>query len=505
MNPKIGDILDGYKLLAENGSGSCGIVFQAQNIISGELFALKLFSSHGSLAEQELHAVRLYQKIDHPNLIRIHHVGQTDDSFFYTMDWCECSLAQRKVSADELLSIAKKLASALKTLHEHGLIHRDVKPDNIFFRKGEIVLGDIGLVAKQENAVSAGSRGFLAPELLNGSGKANPYTDCYAFAKTIYCALSGESPEKFPFYEGSLSETASLLMRAVLAVCSDKPRIRTAEDFLRFLENPKSAAHPQKSKLWLLSAAFLILFSVAWVIFIFKGSVMKQRKVPFYPKNKSAKIEHETRQPQQSPKGEENGEITVRRAWNEQNKLLIQQTASRIRRSELEFEIEWNELRINLLERSAAGQITESDFNREDRNLTGLWKIAKWLLKSGIDAETLDQDYGELKPKLEIHDAEMNRKWHDADRKWKNDKEARIKELLQRMKDTGKNPADILREMAEKDAALRFFGIEQPEYLGKYEKTRFSGRQDAKHECDESIAGYLKCRDRFLQSQKNGN
>ena len=503
MKPEIGDILDGYKLLAEIGSGSCGVVFQAENIVSGELFALKLLSEQGTLAERELKAIRLYQKIEHPNLIRIHHIGQTGNMLFYTMDWCECSLAQRKVSAEELLPIAKKLASALKTLHEYGLVHRDIKPANIFFRNGEIVLGDIGLVTREEDATLAGSPGFIAPDIIMKKSGPNAYSDCYALAKTLYCALSGESPEKYPFYEGSLSETASLLMRAVLAVCSNKPRIRTAEDFLWFLENPKSAVHLQKSKFWLyLSAAILILFSVALGVFIFKDNVMKQRKVPFYPKNKSAKIEHETRQPQQILKGEENGEIMVRRAWNEQNKLLIPQTASQIRRSELEFEIEWNELRINLLERNAAGQITESEFNREDRNLTGLWKIAKWLLKSGIEAETLDQDYGELKPKLEIHDAEMNRKWHDADRKWKNDKEARIKELLQRMKDTGKNPADILREMAEKDAALRFFGMEQPEYLGKYENTRFSGRENAKQECDEAVAGYLKCRDRFLQSQR---
>lgn len=502
MKPKIGDILDGYKLLAEIGSGSCGVVFQAENIISGELFALKLLSEQGSLAERELKAIRLYQKIEHPNLIRIHHIGQTGNMFFYTMDWCECSLAQRKVSAEELLPIAKKLASALKTLHEYGLVHRDIKPANIFFRNGEIVLGDIGLVTREEDATLAGSPGFIAPDIIMKKSGPNAYSDCYALAKTLYCALSGETPEKYPYYEGTVSETASLLMRAILAVCSDKPRIRTAEDFLKFLEKPQSV--PRKKFRWLLLSAGLIL-SAALGVFIFKRNVMKQREVPFSPDSSK----HEIMRPQQFPvqktaiRKSENGEITVRRGWNEQNKLLIPRTASRIRRTELEFEIEWNKLRIDLLERSSAGKITNSEFNREDRNLTNLWKIAKWLLKSGIEAETLDQDYGELKPKLEIRDAEMNRKWHDADSEWRDHKTDCIKEILQRMKDTGKNPADILREMAEKDAALRFFGMEQPKYLGKYENTRFSGRENAKQECDEAVAEYLRCRNDFLNSWKS--
>ena len=101
-------VLDGYKILAELGSGSSGIVYQAENLISRQIVALKILSAQTDLAQRELAALRLFQTIEHPNLIRIHHIGQTGDQVFYTMDRCECSLAQRKVSSEELVDIAKK-------------------------------------------------------------------------------------------------------------------------------------------------------------------------------------------------------------------------------------------------------------------------------------------------------------------------------------------------------------------------------------------------------------
>ena len=189
----VNTVLDGYKLLAEIASGSCGTVFQAENVISGERVALKIFPGQGNLAGRELQAVRLYQSIEHPNLIRIHHVGQKDDMLFYTMDWCESSLAERKVSAEELAEIAGKLTGALAELHKHGLLHRDIKPDNILFRKGEAVLGDIGLLTRGENATYGGTPGFMPPDLATGKTAPNEYTDCYALAKSLYSALTGEN------------------------------------------------------------------------------------------------------------------------------------------------------------------------------------------------------------------------------------------------------------------------------------------------------------------------
>ena len=533
MKPKIGAVLDGYKLLAEIGSGSCGTVFQAENIISKELFALKIFPAQGDLAERELQAVRLYQKIEHPNLIRIHHVGQTGKLLFYTMDWCKSSLARRKVSPEELLEIARKLTSALAALHERGLIHRDIKPDNIFFRNGEIVLGDIGLVTRSESATFAGSPGFLAPALASGKIKPDPYTDCYALAKSLYCALSGQEPGKFPEYDGTLSPAASVVMRAVLAVCSDEPEIRNAPQLLRFLNESGTTGRRRKYKfrIWL-SAAFLIILLI--VLGLFLRSSSHDRNVSSSPKiiqtgkqetrqtspSRPGKIansrktlpneQHETEKPQPDRKRkpavrQEKTEITERRAWNEQNQLQLARTTSPVGRAELEFEIEWNNWRIDLLERSRDRKITDSEFSREERILFGLWKTAKWILKSGIGAERVDLGYEELKEKLTIGNIELYQLWVQADKEWQTHKRDCIRELVRKTKETGQDPYEILWEMAKKDAALRFFGIEQEEYLGEYEKVRFSGKVQAKQEADDAVAKYLKARQKFLETYRSAS
>lgn len=272
-----GTVLDNYKLLARVGTGSCGIVWQAENIVSGELEALKILSSSGDLAERELRALKLYREINHPALIRIRHIGRAGETFFYTMDWCESSLAERRVSAKELPEIAKVLTEGLAALHARGLLHRDIKPANIFFRQGAPVLGDIGLLTRQEGATLAGTPGFLAPQLLSGKGSADCYSDCYALAKSLYCALTGLGPEQFPLYTGDMTPEASLLIRGVIAVCSEPPAIRTADEFLHFLKD--SASLKRKRRVWPWLLLPLLAALCAAVFFLMRP----QKKTPPAP------------------------------------------------------------------------------------------------------------------------------------------------------------------------------------------------------------------------------
>ncbi|MBO4633318.1 MAG: serine/threonine protein kinase [Lentisphaeria bacterium] len=504
MKPAVGAVLDGYKLLAEVGSGSCGRVFQAENLLSGEIFALKLFPEQGDLAERELQAVRLYQKIEHPNLIRIHHVGRTGEMLFYTMDWCESSLAGRKVSPEELLDIARKLTSALAALHENGLIHRDIKPDNIFFRNGEIVLGDIGLVTRSETATFAGSPGYLAPALLNGKTAPNEYTDCYALAKSLYCALSGQEPGKFPYYDGELSEAASTTLRAVLAVCSDEPELHNAAELLSFLEGRTTLQAPRRRNRKYLSAAVLsaaVLLAIAFLIRHYAAPVPVP-EVP--PKTVPAVQTAETRAQQKPPAKPAVPDFPkVRRSYStlspeEYNRRMKTGTLHEYgsdtdRLGDWFNYLDW--LKQHQADRAyresyAAYSASIKDPAKQEESR----KIHAALCDSGVGADTLSLD----------RDPDRMERWQRAGVEWERSRKWKcLEELLRREKESGRSPAEILRQMAEQDPYVKFFGLEQADWIALRNQARQIRNQKDKTLQDKyrkATEKYLACREAFLRS-----
>ena len=106
----------------------------------------------------------------------------------YTPRTLKCELQQRpRLPLGECLSIGLELATALEVLHTRGLVHRDVKPSNIIFLRGEAKLADIGLVAKYENTLSqVGADGYI-PAL----GASKPQADLFALGKVLYEMSTG--------------------------------------------------------------------------------------------------------------------------------------------------------------------------------------------------------------------------------------------------------------------------------------------------------------------------
>ncbi|HOY59779.1 MAG TPA: protein kinase, partial [Verrucomicrobiota bacterium] len=160
----------------------------------------------------------------HPNLMQILHVGRRGEYFYYVTELADDAGAGRRAEEEvasyvsrtlqedlerrgrlpvrECVSLATALAAALKHLHDHGLVHRDVKPSNVIFVHGVPKLADIGLVATAGDSGSiVGTEGYLPPE-----GPGSPPADLYALGKLLYEACTGLNRGEYPRLPPNLRE-----------------------------------------------------------------------------------------------------------------------------------------------------------------------------------------------------------------------------------------------------------------------------------------------------------
>ena len=242
----IGDKIQDYRLIALAGSGAYGSVYLAEDLI-GKLVALKIIflPGVGKNYERELNGLREYRTRvpAHPNLLQIYHIGEADGYLYYTMELADNlsrekevylpATLKNKISADgpltlqDLNAIAEPLCGAIDALHQAGLLHRDIKPDNIVFVNGCPKLGDIGLVASLRGDMSfAGTMGFFPPEMLSGKNIFEKANDIYALGKVLYMALTGEPVENFPTFPPGLPLNCKYIRRVLLQACASDPQKR---------------------------------------------------------------------------------------------------------------------------------------------------------------------------------------------------------------------------------------------------------------------------------------
>ena len=215
---EVGGQIGGYVLLSRCGGGACGEVFLARSVITGRRFALKVIRRQG---DRELAGIIRYQNAAlHTPLMQIRHVGREGDLLYYVMDaaddlndgageYLPDTLLNRmerrgRIPAAELRPLASELAEDLTLLHRKGLCHRDIKPGNILFFDGRAALGDIGLAAPGASGTLVGTVGFIHPEVLAGIRPFAPADDFFALGRTLYCALTGEPPERYPAFPAAL-------------------------------------------------------------------------------------------------------------------------------------------------------------------------------------------------------------------------------------------------------------------------------------------------------------
>ena len=197
-----------YSLDRELGRGGMGIVYLAREVHLDRSVAIKLLpperSAQPTLRDRFLREARLAAKLSHPNIIPIHAVEERGEFVFYVMAFVDGeTLAQRVGARGPLTStegtrVLREVAWALAYAHAQGLVHRDVKPDNILLERatGRVLVADFGIAAAFADAGTDGIAGtpeFMSPEQVLGA-PLDARSDLYGLGATAFYTFSGRVP-----------------------------------------------------------------------------------------------------------------------------------------------------------------------------------------------------------------------------------------------------------------------------------------------------------------------
>jgi len=208
----IGQTISQYKILEKLGEGGMGVVYKATDTKLDRFVALKFLPQHLSASEQDkarfIQEAKSASALNHPNVCTIHDISEHEGQLFIVMEFVDGkSLKDKKeqLGQKQILEIGIQVAEGLAAAHEKGIVHRDIKPDNIMIRKDGIVqIMDFGLaklftsgnVSRLTKAgTTMGTMGYMSPEQVQGLD-VDHRTDIFSLGVVLYELLAGESPFK---------------------------------------------------------------------------------------------------------------------------------------------------------------------------------------------------------------------------------------------------------------------------------------------------------------------
>ena len=221
----LGELGD-YELLEEIGRGGQGVVFRARQKSLNRTVALKVISLGQWASKAHLKRFRREAEaaasLDHPCIVPIYEVDERDGSCYFSMKFVEGGQLDEVTRREPMpirhaVELIAKVARTVHYAHEHGILHRDIKPGNILLdAKGEPHLTDFGLARLVESESSVthtldvmGTPSYMAPEQAVGNNAAvSSATDVYGLGAVLYQLLTGQPP----FAGGTTYETIRLLL-----------------------------------------------------------------------------------------------------------------------------------------------------------------------------------------------------------------------------------------------------------------------------------------------------
>ncbi len=209
-----------YLLVNEIARGGMGVVYRARQKSLDRMVALKMILDGQFASQLEIDRFHIEAQaaahLDHPGIVPIYEIGEHDGRHFFSMALIEGQslaekIAEGPIGEIQAAQILKKIAEAMDYAHQRGVIHRDLKPDNILIdSSGQPRVTDFGLAkqpGKQRNLTvsgqTLGTPSYMSPEQASGRGDVTEATDVYALGAILYAMLSGRPP----FQGGTLVDT----------------------------------------------------------------------------------------------------------------------------------------------------------------------------------------------------------------------------------------------------------------------------------------------------------
>lgn len=303
-----------YRIEREVGAGAMATVYLAHDLKHNREVALKVLRPELAAmlgTERFLNEIAITARLDHPHILTLIDSGTADGFLYYVLPFVRGeSLRQRLqrekyLSLEDALAITKQVGSALEYAHRQGVIHRDVKPENILVHEGEAMLTDFGIALAvtqagghrlTETGRSPGTPQYMSPEQATGERLLDARSDVYSLAVVLYEMLASEPPHtganaqviiaklltERPIKLRVLRETVpdgieAAVGKALAIVPAD--RYRDAGEFVRALSVPPTHGRAPAQWRWVAVAAGTVLVVTA----IGAGVLISRRKPPLPP------------------------------------------------------------------------------------------------------------------------------------------------------------------------------------------------------------------------------
>jgi len=319
----IGKVVSHYKIIEKLGEGGMGVVYKAEDTTLRRTVALKFLPQRikEDPAERErfLREAQAASALNHNNVCTVYDIAEQDSRQFIVMEFVDGVALRQKItsgplSREDLLSYATQIAEALREAHAKGIVHRDVKPENIMVtRENRIKVMDFGL-AKLKGALkltktssTVGTVAYMSPEQIQG-GEVDSRSDIFSFGVVLFEMFYGklpfrgeheaamiysimhEAPQPMEPQTAGLSGISSIVMRMLEK--APENRYQGMEEVLAavktYLQKGESGAQRRRDvswktfsrpgRIWLFGALFLLILSAAFFVhryFIAHGDTQK--------------------------------------------------------------------------------------------------------------------------------------------------------------------------------------------------------------------------------------